>query len=143
MKKILLLSLIAAFAIGFTSCKKDGPEFNRADLIGTWTSSHLYFIYKENGNVVDQGDSAIPNDEKRVLTFKDNGQVTSRGYNESEEDYTDITWSLTGNTLIFDEDLIYTVEKLDSRMLVISIADHYVGVGITYDDYERMTLTRN
>lgn len=139
---------LAALVPALTSCPGDEPPtvINPADLIGTWDMTQTYFLYRENGGLAGEGTELMPHDYRIAITFNADGTSTSEHYDEGELDDTfRATWTLAGNILTINEDgdiLKHTVEKLDSQTLVLSISDHWVENGVTYDDYERMTFTK-
>ena len=64
MKKYILAMLVAAFVLGFSSCKKE-ESFNSNDLIGSWSQTEVYSIYKIDGKVDEDGRD---NDENSKFT---------------------------------------------------------------------------
>ncbi len=147
MKRILFTAFLAALTLGLTSCPGEKTiDPSSADLIGTWDLTQTYYIYKENGEVVDEDTETLPRDYRIAVTFNADGTSISEHYDEGELDSSFYaTWTLSGNTLTITEDgdsMKHTVEKLDSRTLVLSFSYHEVEDGVTYDDFERMIFTK-
>jgi hypothetical protein len=147
MKRILFTAFLAVLTLSLTSCPGDDPfKANPAALIGTWDMTTNHYIYKENGKIVTDETEPVPYAERTAITFKTDGSCIAEHYYEGELDDTlPGTWTLTDNVLTINADgdrLVHTVEKLDSRTLVISLSYQGVEEGVPYDEYESMTFAK-
>ncbi len=137
--------LVAAFVLGFSSCKKE-ESFNSNDLIGSWSQTEIYYIYKIDGKVDEEDHENMPAGAEAIFTFKEGGALTVEYLEDGELwDSGSGRWSLSGKTLRISgegDTNEATVEKLTSTSLVISYTDHYVEDGVTYDNYERISFTK-
>lgn len=144
MKKFYNYFMICAIAlvsaISFTSCKDDDAEVKEGALIGTWESISYSIWEKEDGVLVYE-DSDTDADVR--LVFKENNTVDQQELEGSKwVTYNTYEWRLSGNQISVREDSddeweTSTIEKLDSKNLIITSSYKEMDEGTLYEGFER------
>lgn len=166
--KILSLSILVLFA----SCKKDDPNFNQDDAVGTW---NLTAVSCTDGSVSVSGSGIPPinstftvsgKNYNSVVVFNADGTYESQGsytavikinyqgtIQESEEDTGAFegsgTWNISGNTFTTTtagETSTGTIEELTSSKMVVAMSINETetdsGFTTTTKGTYRFTLTK-
>ncbi len=139
---LLLLSFLMLAPVSFTSCSDDDDDNGNgsaSELVGTWEIVSNTFIYKRNGEVIEEIDET---EEGLTCTFYADGRMTQA---EGET----AKWSYKNGILTIkhagdwgdgweEYDETWTVKELTSSKLVAESNDKYTEDGVTYEEYYRI-----
>jgi len=138
MKKITILLLPTVL---FFSCKKDKKcSVNSADISGTYRLAA--YTYKQTPTSPDQDyypilfPDACNRDDEMTLNVNGTYQKTDVGIVCSPPENENGTWSLSGNNMTVDGDVL-NIESFDCNTLVIASPDFMIP-----GDKLKITLTR-
>lgn len=143
MKKILMLAIVAGFAI--TSCKNDDEE--DVSIVGTWRHTQLKVISGKDGSTLNNND-LDQCDQKTTSEFTTSNIVKSNYYefynSSCNHSYDEFGYSYDKNKqqIIIDGEIFY-IKSLTNHELVTDdpeADDDYNSDG--YPDIYEMHLTR-
>ena len=140
--KWIYACMLIGMCMAFVSCNDD-EDVSSSELVGTWSVTEDYYRFKEDGKVVEEGTDHYQTGEW-TFTLNEDGTLVM-----NDEGYTQTgSWSVDGNKLYMtlgggeDGDTV-TIKDFSKGKIVIEYKDSYTEDGISYEDYEKLTLKKS
>lgn len=152
--KYLSFALLIALCAGFVSCSDDEDDEpdgggNGSGIVGMWQGVTSDNYYKENGNIIEQGTAEDVSGVK--FNFKSDGTFNIYEYDGEGEWFESPagTWDYSAGILTlyypWDDEVPMQSAKvleLSGTTLVLEYTETGYYDGVTYEDYEKLTLRR-